>query len=188
MEAFFMHSFRNDSLRRLVFDGILIALFFALSLLSVEIGGIKLTFDSLAVVIAAVLFGPLDAFIVGFLGALLEQMLHYGFTVTTILWMLPPACRGLLIALGLRLNNASKKTWQYLCVCLAAGAVTSCLNTLVYYIDSKLMGYYAYALIFGVFYVRLAAGLLTAAITAMAALPILKALRKTGLFEERNRQ
>ena len=66
-------------------------------LAGVEIGGIKLTFASLPTMICAMLFGPIDGFLVGFLGAFLEQMLKYGFTTTTLLWVLPPAIRGLFI-------------------------------------------------------------------------------------------
>ena len=166
--------------KRLAMDGLCIALFFVLSLFSVEIGGVKLTFDALAVVIAAALFGPADAFLVGLLGAMLEQLVSYGLTVTTVLWILPPACRGLVIGLGLKKLPNARKHWRYLCLCIFAALVTSTLNTLVYYVDAKLMGYYHYALIFGAFFVRLATGVATGVITAEVALPILAALRKSG--------
>ena len=87
------------TVRRIVTDAILIALFFALSMLSVEIAGVKLTFVALTTILAALFFGPVDAFLVGFLGAFLEQMLKYGFTPTTMLWVLPEALRGLLVGL-----------------------------------------------------------------------------------------
>ena len=47
--------------------------------------------------------------------------------------------------------------------------------------DSLLFHYYSYALIFGVFWVRLANGLLTSFITATIALPVVLALRKFHL-------
>lgn len=167
---------RGFTPRRLAFNALFIAMFVALSLFSVEIMGVKITFDALPVVIAAVLFGPWDAFLVGFLGAALEQLLHYGITVTTLLWILPPAIRGLMVGFGVR----RWRLWQYYFVCLGAGLLTSCLNTLVYYIDSILFDYYQYALIFGVFFLRLVLGLATAAITATVALPIIAALKKLG--------
>lgn len=178
------------SAKRLALDGVLVAVFFALSLFSVEVGGVKLTFDALPVVIAAMLFGPFDAFLVAFFGALLEQMLHFGFTATTILWILPPACRGLLIGLGAKLfHNAMsldaifqhKRPFVYLAVCIAAGLITSTLNTLAYYVDAKLYGYYNFALIFGVYGVRLLTGAITAVITALVAVPVLLGLYKANL-------
>lgn len=171
------------SSKRLVLNGLFIALFFILSLFSVEISGIKITFDSLAVVLAAVLFGPADAFIVGLLGAFFEQLFHFGFTVTTILWILPPAIRGLLIGLGMKICNKGNKLWIYYIVCIIAAICTSLFNTIVYYLDSKIFGYYHYAIIFGVLFLRLLTGVLSAAITATASLPILKALKKSHLLQ-----
>lgn len=56
----------NFSTRRIVLDAMLIALFFVLSSASLRLGNtFKITFDSLACLITAMLFGPLDAFLVG---------------------------------------------------------------------------------------------------------------------------
>ena len=87
------------SVKRIAIDAVLIAMYFGLSLLSVQLGGIKLTFASLPTIICAMLFGPIDGFLVGFLGAFLEQMIKFGFTATTMLWILPPAIRGLFIGI-----------------------------------------------------------------------------------------
>ncbi len=173
--------------RRIAMVGILAAVFFGLSLFSVEIGGIKITFDALPVIIGATLFGPFDACIIGLIGAFLEQLLHYGITATTLLWILPPAIRGLSIGLAVRLfpqQMRLEKIWSqrrpyiYWLVCLAAAVITSLLNTLVYYVDAKLYGYYSFALIFGVMGMRIITGLITATITAAVAIPILAALSK----------
>ena len=175
---------------RLAANAILIAIFFVLSLLSVEIAGVKITFDSLPVVLAAMLFGPVDAFLVGFLGAFLEQMIKYGFSVTTLLWVIPPAVRGLVVGLctiGLRrvLRRGEgmnpRRTVLYFAACLLAAITTSLLNTLVYYVDAKLYDYYHYALIFGALAMRIITGLVSGAITAGLCLPILTAVRKSGL-------
>ena len=44
------------TIKRIATDAILIAVFFALAMLSVVVAGVKITFNSLPVVIAAVLF------------------------------------------------------------------------------------------------------------------------------------
>ena len=95
-----MSKHKKFSTRRIVIDALLISLFFVLSLFSVEIGGVKITFVSLPTVVCAMLYDPVDACIVGFLGAFLEQMMKYGFTATTLLWLVPAAIRGLVIGLG----------------------------------------------------------------------------------------
>lgn len=182
--------------KRLVIDALLIALFFVLSMLAVEIMGVKITFVSLPTVVCAMLYGPVDACIVGLLGAFLEQMLKYGFTATTLLWILPAAIRGLIVGLGVVLFRkqmstdaiaSSKKPFVYYAVCIVAGLVTSCANTLVYYLDSVINYYYSYALIFGVFWTRLATGALSSFLTATVALPVVLALRKFHLTDTRKR-
>ncbi len=172
-------------IKRIAYDGVLAAIFFALSFLSVEIGGVKLTFDSLAVTVSAMLFGPVDGLAVGLMGAFLEQMVRYGFTATTVLWIIPPALRGLAIGLGVRLFPKKlslsyiwnrRRPYLYLGVCIAAAVLTSIGNTIVYYIDAKMYGYYSYELIFGVFFVRILTGIASGTVTAVVAIPILKAI------------
>ena len=67
---------KSFTTKRLVIDALLVALFFVLSMFAVEIAGVKITFVSLPTVVCALLYGPVDACIVGLLGAFLEQMLE----------------------------------------------------------------------------------------------------------------
>lgn len=178
------------SVQRLAIDAVLIAMYFGLSLLSVEIGGIKITFASLPTIICAMLFGPIDGFLVGFLGAFLEQMLKFGFTATTLLWVLPPAIRGLFIgicALLLRRHMSAdtilqnKRPFVYFAVCIISGIIVSSLNTLVFYVDAKMFHYYEYHMIFGVFWIRIASGILSSLLMSAAALPVIAALKRANL-------
>lgn len=183
----------SKSVKRLATNAVLIALYFGLSMLSFEIGGIKITFASLPTIIGAMLFGPIDGFCIGFFGAFLEQLLKYGLTTTTLLWVLPPAIRGLFIgvcALMLRKRLApqeiyKKKSMVYFGVCLVSGLIVSCLNTLVYYFDAVIYHYYSYALIFGVFWIRLASGLASSLLMSLLALPIIAALDRAGFVPKR---
>lgn len=179
------------SVQRLAIDAVLIAMYFGLSLLSVEFGGIKLTFASLPTIICAMLFGPIDGFLVGFLGAFLEQMLKFGFTQTTLLWVLPPAIRGLFVglcAILLRRHMSmetilqAKRPYVYFAVCIVSGIIVSSLNTLVYYVDAKIFQYYEYHLIFGVFWLRLLSGILSTILMAGVALPVIEALQRANLI------
>lgn len=179
------------SVRRIAIDAVLIAMYFGLSLLSVEIGGIKLTFASLPTLICAMLFGPVDGFLVGFLGAFMEQMIKFGFTATTLLWVLPPAIRGLFVgvcALLLKKHMSvdailsTKRPYVYFVVTLISGAIVSVLNTLVFYVDAKMFGYYEYHMIFGVFWIRIASGLLSTLLMASIALPVVAALQRANFI------
>ena len=180
---------KGFSAKRLATDAILAAMFFALSMLAVEVAGVKITFVSLATVICAMIYGPVDALIVALLGAFMEQMLKFGFTATTALWIMPAAIRALIIGMStvvlkkqmsLEFVLEKKKPYEYFAVSIVAGLVTSLANTAVYYVDAKIFGYYSYALIFGVLGVRLLSGIIASFITAVVALPILAALRKTN--------
>lgn len=177
----------NFTLRRIATDAVLIALFYGLSLLSVEIGGVKITFDALPVIIGAVMFGPVDGLLVGFLGALMEQMIKYGFTATTLLWVLPAAVRGLFIgvcALVLKKQMSvdalleKKRPYLYFIVCTLSGILVSTLNTFAFYVDSKLFHYYEYHMIFGIFWLRIVLGMAASLLTGVVALPVLAALKR----------
>ena len=178
--------------KRLATDAVLIAVYFALAVLSIEVYGVKITFNSLPVVIAAMIFGPLDGFLVPFLGEFLSQIIHYGFTPTTILWMLAPAVRGLIVGAAVLLLRKSmsvdvliggKRPWVYFLVCIVAAVITSLGNTGAYYVDSKMLGYYNYALIFGVAGIRIISNVVSSILTAILAIPVLAALRKAKLIK-----
>ncbi|CDB87324.1 putative uncharacterized protein [Firmicutes bacterium CAG:170] len=188
---------KSFTTKRLVIDALLVALFFVLSMFAVEIAGVKITFVSLPTVVCALLYGPVDACIVGLLGAFLEQMLKYGFTATTVLWLLPAVLRGLIVGLGtvvlrrsmsIEAITSTKKPYVYYIVCIVAGLVTSCANTLVFYLDSVIYHYYSFAMVFGVFWVRLATGALASFLTATVALPVVMALRKFHLADANPRR
>lgn len=176
--------------KRIAIDALFIALEFALSMLSshMEFGGVKITFVALPIVLCALLYGPVDAVLVGFLGEFMMQMLAWGFTQTTLLWCLPEAVHGLLLGLGLlwiRKGLLAKRRILllvvYMAVCIFASLITSVCNTAIYYVDAKMFGYYNYAVIFGVLWIRLAVGVGIAVLTGLAALPIAKQLRAAKL-------
>lgn len=172
--------------RRLVIDAVLTALFYVLSLFSLTFGhSLKLTLDSLPCILAAVLYGPVDGFLVAFLGTFAQQMMQYGFTVTTLLWMLAPALRGLILGLLMKLfPDGIREPGQYVryfLFCVLAGIFVSAGNTAVLYLDSKLFGYYNYALVFGAAVVRFVSGIAASLLTAAAIIPVCLALFGAGL-------
>ena len=66
--------------KRIAINAVLVALYIGLSMFSFILGGVKITLEGLPVVICAIVFGPIDAVIVGFLGEFVNQMLTFGFT------------------------------------------------------------------------------------------------------------
>lgn len=175
--------------KRIAIDAVLIAMYFGLSWASVEIGGIKLTFVGLASIIAAMVYGPIDGFLVGFFGAFCEQMLKYGFTATTLLWLLGPAMRGLVVGCAKLIFKRSMSTenllrnhrpYVFFAVSIFAGLVVSMLNTTAFYVDAKMFHYYTYELIFGVFWLRLLLAAASSLLMALVTLPVLAGVQHTN--------
>jgi len=178
--------------RRIALDAVMIALFLGLSFFSFIIAGVKVTIEDLPVVICAVVFGPVDAAIVGFLGEFMNQMLTYGFTPTTLLWILPAVSRGLFIGVCILLMKKrfsteeifkTKRVILVFAICAISGILASVFNTLAYYVDSTMYGYYNYALVFGVFWVRIVLGVAVSAVMAAVSVPITLALKRARMIQ-----
>ena len=171
--------------RRIAFDGMLAAVYFALSLLVVDTGSLKFTFTSLAIVAAALLFGTWDACAVAFVGELLYQVIKFGVTATTPIWMLPPVLHALLLGLCAlllgRKRPLAERTVPCFAACMGCALVNSLMNTLALYIDSQYYGYYQYHMVFGLALVRFAVGLGTALLVTAVAIPLVRTLRAKGL-------
>ena len=164
----------------------LIAVYIVLSLpmLTINVGGLKFTFEHFPVLLCAVLYGPIDGMIVGALGELINQMMTFGFTPTTALWILPIAVRGILVGLGARMFKKRTRfnpIWMWI-VCILSGVVSSGLNTLALYVDSKMFGYYTYELVFGVLAMRITLSAITSFVMGNVLAPVQFGLKKAGLI------
>ncbi len=185
----------NPAIRRMTLNAIMVALYIVLStFLSIPLGAMKITFEALPVVLCAAAFGPLDAFAVGFLGEFLNQMLTFGFTPTTLLWVAPIVLRGLILGfsvMGIKRclgSNWWKKPAGYaifMAVGIVASLVHSLVNTIAYYVDSKMFGYYEYHAVFGVMFYRLGAGVISAIVMGMLTASLLTVLKKANLIPEK---
>ena len=171
---------------------VMTALYVPLARLAIEMGTLKISFGSLPVTVLALLAGPAEAALAAFLGEFLKQMLDYGFTATTLLWMIPPALRGLLIGLAaVRLWRTGKPLEKRPVACYAVGVlaavVTTLANTLVIWLDSVLYGYYTPAYVFGNLLLRLGVGVTTAVLVSIAAMSVVPALSRQGLVRREAR-
>lgn len=174
----------RTNVRRMCYTALLAAMYLPLSLYAaVQVGNVRISFGSLPVVIAALLFGPLDAVVVAMVGEFFKQLLTYGVTYTTVLYLIPPALRGLVVGLGALLvlrRGRRLEERRMLCyaVCIAAAICTTVGNTLVNWLDSVLMGYYFPGLILGDFVWRLLVGMINAVLMSSLAIPLVKTLRQ----------
>ncbi len=182
----------SSAVRRMVLNAVFVALYFILAMyLTIPLGPLKITLEALPVVLCAVAFGPVDGILVGFLGEFLNQMLTYGFTPTTLLWIAPIVARAAIIGfgvqpLGLRLTASPagqmKPYILFLILGVFAGVVHSLINTVAYYVDSKMLGYYNYYYVFGMLLIRLAGSALSAVAIGVVVMPLASALKRAKLI------
>ena len=158
----------------------LTALYVVLSILTpIKLLSFKFTFEAFPILIAGILFGPLEGLAVGTVGSGIYQVFlsSYGITPTTPLWILPHAFSGFLV--GMLTKAMHRESYGTICLTavLSAFSVTL-LNTLALYVDSKMYGYYSYALVFGTVIWKLLTGAILAALFAAILPKLLSQLRK----------
>lgn len=179
-----MYKGKKLDVRTICMTGILAALYVPLSIyVAVQIGNVRISFGSLPVVIAALLFGPLEAVLAAMVGEFFKQILTYGFAYTTFLYLIPPALRGAVIgaaAMASAKHGGRLEERRVLCygVCIIAAIATTTGNTLVNWLDSVLLGYYTPTLIFGDAAYRFAVGMLNSIVIASIAIPLVQQLRR----------
>lgn len=141
--------------KKLVINAMLAALVAVLGYVAIDLINIKFTLETLPISVGAALFGPADGFIVGAVGTFVYQMLRYGFTVTTVLWILTYCVGGMIFGLYAKASKAKRRRVSLIVLFVVAELVITILNTGVMYIDSKIFGYYSFVYIFGTFIVRI---------------------------------
>lgn len=168
--------------KQLAFDAMLAAMCAVLGYLSLDFGNLKITFESVPILIGALLFGPLDGAAVGFVGTLIYQLLRYGVSATTLLWIAPYVICGALVGLYAKGRRFSLTQAQVIFIVVANELLITALNTVVLYIDSHIYGYYTPAFIFGSLALRIVICVGKALAYSFALPPLLDALRRgTGV-------
>ena len=134
---------------------------------------------SLPVIVGAMLYGPVGGLLVGLLGAFMGQLLTYGVTATTILWILPQAARGLLVGVYAKHCGYKFSSGQLTLALIGTALVVTALNTGAMYIDSVIYNYYSYAYVFGGLVVRIISGAATAVLMVFVAPPVVNLLNRS---------
>lgn len=141
--------------KEMVVVAMLAALVTILAALAVTTNAFKVTFESLPVHLAAQIMGPMVGGGVGLVGTFLYQMLLYGFTITTPLWILPYGVCGFISGIYSKKHSYSLTVSQSLIITIVCELIITLMNTFAIYVDSKVFGYYYPALIVGNLALRL---------------------------------
>lgn len=173
-----MGSKKKPNIRQMAADSMLAAMCAVLGGVALDLGNLKISLEGLPIIVGALLFGPLDGAAIGFVGSSVYQLLRYGISVTTLLWVLPHAVCGLIIGLYAKKNGFSLGTGKTVFIVVIAELAVTTLNTGVMYIDSKVYGYYSAVYIFGSIVVRYAICVGKAIVTGAIMPPLVALLRK----------
>ena len=165
--------------RQIVLDAMLAALCFLLANMALSTGTVKVTFESVPVLIGALLFGPIDGLAIGGIGTLLYQMLSYGFTATTALWIIPYMVCGLFVGLCARIKRFDLTNRQLMVIVVIGELLVTFFNTIALYVDSHVYGYYHPTIITGVLGLRLVICVVKAMAYSVILPSLLKPIRKT---------
>lgn len=169
--------------QKIIICSMLTAMFIVLSAFSIKLGNMKITVDSLPIIVGAVLFGPVEGIIIGLLGSFLNQMLGFGFTATTLLWIIPAGVRGLMVGLYAKQKHFDLSAGNLVFILILSSIVVTTINTGVIYLDSIIYGYYSFAYVFGTLILRYLSGAITAVALASLVPPLIKRL-KSALAHE----
>lgn len=131
--------------RRLILDAVLVALYVVFAmLLSFKTPWFEVSLSSVPILLSAYIFGLKDALVIALFGSFIEQMLSFGLTLTTPLWILPFVIQALFAALCFKL--AKKRAVGFVLAVVFSELVLTVLNTAALYADGYIMHYAVKAL------------------------------------------
>jgi len=167
--------------RQLAMDSVLAAMCAALGALALDFNSIKITLESFPILLGALLFGPLDGMAIGFVGTLLYQLLRYGVSATTVLWILPYVVSGLLIGWYAKKKEFHLSMKETVFIALLSELVITALNTGVMYVDARMYGYYFKGFISAMLLPRFGVSIAKGVVFGSVAPKLLEAVRKLAV-------
>lgn len=165
-------------------SAILIAMYVALSYVAIDLKVMKFSFAGLPVIVGGFLFGPIPGLMIGAVGATLEQLIRYGITATTVLWIVPVAARGLIVGWYAKKKDFKMTTFEMGFIMILSALVVTVLNTVGIYIDSHIYHYYNFATVFGAIGMRVVTAIVTCLVYLSIMPYLLKGLRQAGIRTE----
>ena len=156
--------------------------------IAIETPYFKFNFASLPIMLAAMLFGPVEGMVVGLLGEFIAQITGpYGLAPTTVLYVAPAAIRGVVVGLGAvwcRRTGKRIESRPVACyaICVAGAVFTTLGNTVSIWLESVM--YHTEFMVHIPFLPgRFATGIATAVIMTTVCIPLVHALRRSGVLK-----
>ena len=168
------------STQKLTTNAILIALHLVLcQIATIQVGGIiSITVSGITEVVAGLLFGPISGGTVGIIGSLLNQLLKYGFSATTVLWIIPAGLKGLLCGWFAKSRRYQMNPLEIFWVLEVTAVIVTAVNTNVMVIDAEIFGYKTNATVVAQMGLRYLSGLVTSLAYMAVTAPLLARLNR----------
>lgn len=139
---------------------------------------IKITFESVPIIIGALMFGPIDGALIAFVGVGITQLIMYPLSPTTVLWILPYVVCGLVTGLFAKKGHFYNSKKQLMTIAIIAELIITILNTVAIIVDSLLYNYYSVATVWIPLAPRIGIAVLKGVVLGILLMPILKAMAK----------
>ncbi len=175
---------KTNTVKLLCLSGVMAAMYVGLDFLAVSVsapfgGNLKISLSGLPVIIVAIFGGPFWGAATGFVGAFIGQLLTYGISATTILWVLPAMVRGLSIGILFRVFKYSLKPGILTLETCISSLLVTLFNTGAMLVEQKLYGYYqSFMAIYVAIPTRVLAGIITAVVFSLMLPTIINSLNK----------
>lgn len=170
----------NNNVKKLVLISLYTAIFVVLSIYgTVSFSGMKFTLQNLPIYIGAITLGSAPGAIIGFLGMLINQLVTYGFSATTLFWVLPQTIIGGVC--GYLFENKIVKVGggvKFWITIIVLQVVLTILNTVVIAVDALIYGYYNFIVVFGPFILRIMVSILVGIVYSIVIPVIVKMTKK----------
>ena len=174
----------KNTVRFICLAGIMAAMYVGLDYLAVTVsapfgGNLKISLSGLPVIIVSIVAGPIWGATTGFVGAFTGQMISYGMSATTLLWVLPAMIRGLSMGLLFKAFKKSTKPGILMLETCISSLLVTLFNTGAMLVEQKLYGYYqSFYAIYVAIPTRLIAGIATAIVFSLMLPTIINTLKK----------
>ncbi len=136
-------------------NALLAAMVAVLGYLAISTGNFKITFETLPILVAALLLGHVSSFSVAAIGTFIYQLLKFGLMPTTPMWMIPYIAMALVVGIYAKSKDFKLSQKQTVFIVVLGEFLVTLLNTGALYVDSHIYGYYYPTFITGMLIPRL---------------------------------
>ena len=147
---------RKLTIQQITINAMLAAVCAVLGYFEINTMNLKLSFESFPVILAGMMFGPLNGALVGGIGTLIGQMVKFGLELSTPLWVIPYIIVGWVVGLYAKKATFNNSTKEIRFIMFGSELLVFILNRISLFFYSKLLfGAFSLAFVTGTMLPRL---------------------------------